>query len=131
MEAMLRQVPLLATLPESELRHLAETLRQEEVPAGTILLREGHASVRDLFEVSHPDVDVLVDLADRSPACFGSRLTGAGFGGSTVSLVETAEAEAFAAELARAYGQATGRKAQVWVCEAGGPAQVEVARGGP
>ena len=94
------------------------------------LLREGHASVRDLFEVSHPDVDVLVDLADRSPACFGSRLTGAGFGGSTVSLVVASEAGPFAKDLALAYQQATGRDAQVWVCESGGPAEIEIARGG-
>ncbi|HSB90014.1 MAG TPA: hypothetical protein VLD63_08330, partial [Anaerolineales bacterium] len=88
------------------------------------LLREGHASLRDLFEVSHPDVDLLVDLADRAGACFGSRLTGGGFGGSTISLVAPAGAESFAAELAPSYHSATGRTAQVWICQAGGPAEV-------
>jgi galactokinase len=101
-----------------------ERMRQGDRPGMGSILREGHASLRDLFEASHPAVDTLVELADQSPACFGSRLTGGGFGGSTVSLVDPAQAERFAVELVEGYRVATGRTAQAWVCNAGGPATV-------
>jgi galactokinase len=51
------------------------------------LFNESHASLRDLYEVSSPALDVLVETADAVPGVFGSRLTGAGFGGCTVTLV--------------------------------------------
>jgi galactokinase len=51
------------------------------------LFRESHASLRDLYEVSSPELDTLVEIADGVPGVFGSRLTGAGFGGCTVTLV--------------------------------------------
>jgi galactokinase len=105
--------------------HLAvERMRAGDRSGLGIILREGHASLRDLFEVSQPDVDLLVDLADHAAGCFGSRLIGGGFGGSTISLVSPTGAESFATELAQSYHSATGRTAQVWVNQAGGPAEV-------
>jgi galactokinase len=103
-----------------------ERMRQGDRLGVGSILKEGHASLRDLFEVSHPAVDMLVELADQSSACFGSRLTGGGFGGSTVSLVDPAHAERFAVELVEGYRVATGRTSQAWVCKAGGPATVAV-----
>jgi len=102
-----------------------ERMRQGDRQGVGSILREGHASLRDLFEVSHPAVDTLVELANQSSACFGSRLTGGGFGGSTVSLVEPAQAERFAAELVERYRTATGQPGKAWVCKVGGPATVE------
>jgi galactokinase len=126
--------PKLPPILHRRARHVVDECRRvhqavERMRAGDRqglgrLLREGHASLRDLFEVSHPDVDVLVDLADRAAGCFGSRLTGGGFGGSTISLVSPAGAESFAAELAQSYHSTTGRSAQVWVSQAGGPAEI-------
>jgi galactokinase len=83
-----------------------------------------HRSGRDLYEVSCYELDVLVDAAVSLEGCYGARLTGAGFGGCTVSLVATARAERFAAELERAYRQATGVVPDVWICEAAGGAEV-------
>jgi galactokinase len=103
-----------------------ELMRQGDRPGLGSILREGHASLRDLFEVSHPAVDTLVELADQSSACFGSRLTGGGFGGSTVSLVDPAQTERFAVELVERYRTATGQPGKAWVCEVGGSATVEV-----
>ncbi|MGC8837808.1 MAG: galactokinase, partial [Anaerolineae bacterium] len=60
------------------------------------LMDASHASLRDLYEVSSPELDLMVDLARGLPGCFGSRLTGAGFGGCTVSLVAAERAGAFA-----------------------------------
>jgi galactokinase len=102
-----------------------ERMRQGDRPGLGSILKEGHASLRDLFEVSHPAVDTLVELADQSPACFGSRLTGGGFGGSTVSLVDPAQAERFAVDLVERYRTATGQPGKAWVCTVGGPATVE------
>ena len=55
------------------------------------LMYEAHASYRDDFEASCPEADILVDLAAKEPGCIGARLTGGGFGGCTVNLVENAQ----------------------------------------
>ncbi|HET7010863.1 MAG TPA: galactokinase [Anaerolineales bacterium] len=99
-----------------------DRLRAGDLAGLGAILGAGHASLRGLFEVSHPDVDTLVEIAAGLPGCHGSRLTGGGFGGSTVNLVEKAEAVSFASELASRYEAETGRKGQVWICRAGGAA---------
>ena len=80
------------------------------------LMTEAHASYRDDFAASCPECDTLVDLALKLPGCLGSRLTGGGFGGCTVSLVEADQAESFAAALKSAYHQATSITANVFLC---------------
>lgn len=82
------------------------------------LMFESHASLRDLYEVSTPELDALVEIAAGLPGCLGARLTGAGFGGATVNLVRAEEAEAFVNGLTEAYRARTGREAAVWVCRA-------------
>jgi galactokinase len=68
------------------------------------LFSESHASQRDDFEVSVPEVDRLVELAEKEPAVYGARLTGGGFGGSIVALVREGEAAGVASRVAAAYG---------------------------
>jgi galactokinase len=68
------------------------------------LFSASHASQRDDFECSVPEVDRLVALAEKEPAVFGARLTGGGFGGSIVALVRVGEAAAVAERVAGAYG---------------------------
>jgi len=82
------------------------------------LMNESHASLRDDYQVSLPDIDHLVTTAQHLDGCYGSRLTGAGFGGCTISLVERSNVEAFRHDLARAYHSATGRTATIYVCRA-------------
>lgn len=82
------------------------------------LMYQGHASLRDLYEVSCPELDVLVDRARTLPGCLGARLTGAGFGGCTVNLVAEGQAEAFIEHLKKEYVQATGKHADVYLCRA-------------
>ena len=55
----------------------------------------GHRSLRDLYQVSTPELDALVETAHHLPGIYGARLTGAGFGGCTVNLMEAAQAESF------------------------------------
>jgi galactokinase len=82
------------------------------------LMNASHASLRDDYEVSVPAMDTLVDAAQQAPGCYGSRLTGAGFGGCTVSLVEPAAVGAFSEYVAAAYLAATGNTTTIHVCRA-------------
>ena len=73
------------------------------------LMNASHDSLRDDYEVSCRELDVLVEAARGVPGVLGSRLTGAGFGGCTVSLVEDSAVEGFAADVASHYRRETGR----------------------
>ena len=78
------------------------------------LMDASHASLRDLYEVSSGPLDALVSLARERPGTLGARLTGAGFGGCTVNLVEAAGARAFAREVGAAYTRETGLTADFY-----------------
>ncbi len=78
---------------------------------------EGHRSLRDDFEVSLPELDLLTDAARRAGA-FGARLTGAGFGGCIVSLVPEEAVGGFGQQVAETYESQTGRRADSYVCKA-------------
>jgi galactokinase len=80
------------------------------------MMNECHASLRDLYEVSVPELDRMVEIAQGLPGCYGARLTGAGFGGCTVNLVEKSAAEEFSTKLARKYQKSTGLKSQIYIC---------------
>jgi galactokinase len=82
------------------------------------LMFAGHASLRDLYQVSTPELDALVEIASGIPGCIGARLTGAGFGGCTINLVELHRSEDFIQELGQAYQIATGCQAKVYLCHA-------------
>lgn len=85
----------------------------------------GHASLRDLYEVSSPELDALVDIARDLPGCYGARLTGAGFGGCTVNLVEQSKTSDFIQGLQSAYRDRTGREAKIYSCRASDGATAE------
>jgi galactokinase len=72
------------------------------------LFLASHASMRDDYEVSVPEVDLLVDLAFQEPAVFGARLTGGGFGGSIVALVAGGEAAGVASRIVARYRREAG-----------------------
>ncbi len=74
------------------------------------LLQEGQRSLRDDFEVSRPPLDVLCELGDATPGCYGSRLTGAGFGGCTIHLVEPARAGEVGAAIRSGFARRFGRE---------------------
>ncbi len=82
------------------------------------LMNECHASLRDLYEVSCPELDVMVEIAQSLSGCYGARLTGAGFGGCTVNLVAQEYAEAFANALAAGYKSKTGLHPEIYICKA-------------
>jgi galactokinase len=82
------------------------------------LFAASHASMRDLFEISSPELDALVEIATAVPGVVGARMTGGGFGGCTVNLVRPEEVEALRAAVERGYPARTGRIPRVWVVEA-------------
>jgi len=92
-------------------------LRAGDVARFGKLMDEAHVSFRDDFRASCEECDLLVQLAQALPGCLGSRLTGGGFGGCTVSLVEADVADGFAASLQAEYRQRSGVMADIFVCE--------------
>jgi galactokinase len=96
----------------------AVALEAGDVAAFGRLMNESHVSLRDDYEVSIPEMDTLVAAAQGVPGCYGSRLTGAGFGGCSVSLVEQSAVERFKADVAAAYHAATGRTTTIYICRA-------------
>lgn len=84
-----------------------------------------HASLRDLYEVSSAELDALVDIARELPGCYGARLTGAGFGGCTVNLVEQSQTPDFIRVLQSKYKDRTGRQAKIYSCRASDGARIE------
>lgn len=127
-EAFNRLSDQLPGLVKKRARHVVEEIErsQRAIPLleqGRIrefgqIMNECHASLRDLYEVSIPELNTMVEIAQDLPGCFGARLTGAGFGGCTVNLVEKAAAQAFAAELAHEYEAKTGLKPEIYICKA-------------
>ena len=103
----------------------ARLLARGEVAGVGALMDESHASLRDDFEVSRKELDLMVELARRDDACLGARMTGAGFGGCAVALVRRQGADALARSVSRAYTEAVGLKPSVYVCAASPGASVE------
>jgi galactokinase len=80
------------------------------------LMFESHHSLRDDFEVSCPELDLLVELAAGHKGLIGARMTGGGFGGCTVNLVRAEAVDSFRRDVAAAYEESTGRKPDVFIC---------------
>ena len=123
--ADLAQLKPLGTLLERRARHvITENARVEAAVAalkhGDLnhlgqLFKESHASMRDDYEVSVPEIDQLVHLANLDHAIYGARLTGGGFGGSIVALADLDEAAAAAKRIALRYRETVGKEPTILV----------------
>lgn len=82
------------------------------------LMKASHVSLRDLYEVSTPELDLLVSIASDIKGCYGARLTGAGFGGCIVSLVEKEAVNNFVQDLESTYYAKTGKEVETYICKA-------------
>jgi len=85
-----------------------------------------HKSLCDLYEVSLPELDGLVEIARGLPGIYGARLTGAGFGGCTVNLVEDKDASTFICGLQDGYRMRTGMEPEVYLCKASAGAEAKL-----
>jgi galactokinase len=81
-------------------------------------MRQSHASLRDDYEVSCYELDVMADLASAQPGCYGARMTGAGFGGCAVALVQNEAVPQFIEAVTPAYTEETGLDPQIYVTQA-------------
>jgi len=96
----------------------AEALRSGNLPGFGRLMYESHASLRDDYEVSCAELDLLVKLASTCEGVWGARMTGAGFGGCTVNLVRSEAVDSFRSRVTESYQKATGTTPEVYVCAA-------------
>jgi galactokinase len=91
---------------------------------GEIMI-ESHNSSRDLYEVSHENLEILITIAQRQKGIFGSRLTGTGFGGNVLLLVKDQYKKSVVSEITKMYEQATGLEPQMAICAIPGGVVVE------
>lgn len=90
-------------------------LRKNDLETFGKLMTESHYSLRDDYEVSCPELDLLVELALKQKGVLGARMTGAGFGGCTVNLVHKDYIDDFIANVKKAYDQETGKDMEIYV----------------
>jgi galactokinase len=95
----------------------AEALEQHDLLRFGELMAESHRSLRDDYEVSSRELDLMVELARNVEGVYGARMTGGGFGGSTVNLVDTRQVEAFKQSVSKAYRRITNLKPEIYVSE--------------
>jgi galactokinase len=96
-----------------------DALNKGNIEAFGKLMNESHDSLKDDYEVTGPELDSLVDEARKIKGTIGSRMTGAGFGGCTVSIVNEDAVETFVREVGRGYTEKTGFVADFYVAEIG------------
>jgi galactokinase len=93
-------------------------LHAEDLQALGRLMRESHRSLRDNYEVSCKELDLMVKIAEAQPGVIGARMTGGGFGGCTINLVESSGVDAFKQTVAAKYLAQTGLKPEIYVSPA-------------
>jgi galactokinase len=93
----------------------AEAMRAGDAARLGGLMAEGHRSLRDDFRVSSDALDAMVEAAGEAPGCFGARMTGAGFGGCVVALIEAGVADVFARAVGDGYRRRTRLEASVYL----------------
>lgn len=89
------------------------------------LMKASHESLREDYQVSCRELDLLVEIASRCAGVYGARMTGGGFGGCTVNLVKAEQVENFHTEITEAYRWVTGVRPEIYVCQAAGGAREE------
>ena len=127
-EALEKHSDRLSPLVYKRVRHVvtendrvnqaASALQNADLSQFGRLMAESHRSLRDDYEVSSPELDLMVELANAREGVYGTRMTGGGFGGSTVILVDAAHAEDMQRSLAQQYEAKTGLKPEILICEA-------------
>ena len=96
-----------------------ETLKNDDIAAFGKLMNESHISLRDDYEVTGIELDTLVEEAWKIEGVIGSRMTGAGFGGCTVSIVKKEAIKKFIKKVGKAYKKKIGYEADFYVVKLG------------
>ncbi len=93
-----------------------EALRAGDLAKLGQLMNESHESSRTLFQNTTPELDRLSDMARKLPGCYGARMTGGGFGGAVLALIDPAVAEQFSADIKEQYGKTIDQEPEVFIC---------------
>ncbi len=101
-----------------------QALKDNDVETFGKLMNASHISLRDDYEVSCDEIDVLVNLAWETEGVVGSRITGGGFGGCTVSIVKNEAVEQFVSNIGKTYKEKVGKEAEFYVVDIGDGAHV-------
>ena len=101
----------------------ADALEQRDLNQFGRLMAESHRSLRDDYEVSSVELNLMVELAQKIDGVYGARMTGGGFGGSTVNFVRAEQTEDFRARMAEGYERVTKIKPEIYLCTAGNGAE--------
>ncbi len=96
----------------------ADAMRQGDARALGSLMNDSHNSLRDDFEVTNDALNVMVECARSASGCYGARMTGGGFGGCAIALVDVLRAEAFTACVRENYAKRLGKTPQIFACQA-------------
>jgi len=96
----------------------ADALDQDDLDRFGQLMNQSHESLRVDYEVSCTELDLLVEIARKVPGVLGARMTGGGFGGCTVNLVDRDSVEQFKDTVSTAYQESTGLNPEIYVCSA-------------
>ncbi len=96
----------------------AEAMQRGDAKRLGELMNASHVSLRDDFEVSSRELDIMVECAQNTTGCLGARMTGAGFGGCAAALAQSTQADALAADVAQRYAARTGLTPRIYVCAA-------------
>ncbi len=121
-------LPMLPSPLMQRCRHVVTENARVEQAAGALergdlqefgdLMQQSHVSLRDDYEVSCPELDLMVELAQKEEGVYGARMTGGGFGGCTVNLVKADFAERFKTAVSIGYTSATGVAPEIYICSA-------------
>jgi galactokinase len=99
-------------------REVADLFERGTVEGLRKLMAASHESMRDDYEISCRELDVMVEIAERQAGVYGARMTGGGFGGCTINLVDAEHAGEFQARVSLEYESAIGLHPDIYVCEA-------------
>jgi galactokinase len=118
LEAVLRRRARHVITENQRTLKAAEALTGGDAPQMGLLMNASHDSLRDDFEVTNHELNIMVAVAQSQPGCYGARMTGGGFGGCAVALVKRQAAAKFATEVAQRYESKTGLIPSVFICKA-------------
>lgn len=102
-----------------------ERLKAGDLKTFGKLMNESHISLRDDYEVTGKELDTLAEAAWQQPGVLGARMTGAGFGGCAIALVQDADVKHFIDNVGKIYREKTGLQADFYIASVGGPARQE------
>ena len=122
-EVVMRRARHIITDDQRVLDAMQAMQANDVVRLGNIL-NAGHISLRDDFEITNDALNQIVEAAQEQSSCYGARMTGGGFGGCAIALVDAGKVNAFVDSVEKAYRKKSGLEPQIYVCKASAGASI-------